>query len=467
MSLAVVATMLGDASLAANATATATTTAAISSARSAPEPPEPDEPVEPDDEVLDLMPVTPTPAVARANGAWTGAQDAEQGAADDWVAAEQTRLDLWGLKTVADVTAADGRTELATAQRKVDRETLILIRLRATEQDRLGVLDDHRTELRRMAAAAFAASPRDDPIGLGSFDEMSRGNRREAALTTVIKDRSTRVEVAHEHWTTAKKAADEQQDVVSAAEAARDEQADLLASFIEVRDGYLRLHGNAEATVGERTDDLAAARKATAEARDERRVARLTATVTGPGFPLVALDAYWRASGNAPCHVSWWLLAGVGWAESGHGTAHGSRLTDTGDTTTDILGIALDGSRNTAAIRDTDGGRLDGDGVWDRAVGPMQFIPGTWGRWAADGNDDGTSDPHNLYDASAAAASYLCDVRGDVNTEMDARVALLAYNRSSPYGLLVVDRGRRYQTMVDLPDVRPADPKPPATTTPG
>ena len=31
--------------------------------------------------------------------------------------------------------------------------------------------------------------------------------------------------------------------------------------------------------------------------------------------------------------------------------------------------------RGFAAIRDTDGGRYDGDPVWDRAVGPMQFIP--------------------------------------------------------------------------------------------
>lgn len=465
LSVAVLATLLGDPGGAADATATNVATAA--SIRSLPQPPEPEEPEEADNDVLDLIAVAPSPALAQADGAWSQAQAAEQDAVDAWGAAEQTRLDLWGLKTLADVTVADARTELAAAQQTVDQEEVTLTRLRAREQDRLDELDVHRVELRRMAAAAFAASPHDDPLGLGTFEQMSRGNRREAAIGTVIEDRSARVEGALARWTDAKKSADEQQEVLSGAEEARDEQADLLASFIQVRDGYLRLHEGAEITVGDRTDDLTDARKATVDARKERRAARLTSTVPALDFPLVAVDAYWTASGNAPCRIPWWLLAGVGRIESGHGTAHGSRLTDTGDTTTRIIGIPLNGTRNTAAIRDTDGGRLDGDSTWDRAVGPMQFIPGTWRRWAADGNDDGISDPHNLYDATAAAANYLCHGRGDLTSDGGARVALMAYNRSVPYGNLVLSQGHRYQAAVDLPDIRPADPAPPPTTTPG
>ncbi len=53
-----------------------------------------------------------------------------------------------------------------------------------------------------------------------------------------------------------------------------------------------------------------------------------------------------------------------------------------------VRGPALSGGA-FSAIRDTDGGRYDGDPVWDRAVGPMQFIPGTWRIWGADGNGDG------------------------------------------------------------------------------
>src|SRR5690606_1890767 len=110
-------------------------------------------------------------------------------------------------------------------------------------------------------------------------------------------------------------------------------------------------------------------------------------------------------AGSAPCRIPWWVLAGVGRVETRHGTAHGSKLTAAGDTTVHILGIPLDGRPGVATIGDTDGGALDGDPTFDRAVGPMQFIPGTWGRWAKDGNADGKADPHNLYDAAAAAAA--------------------------------------------------------------
>ena len=467
MSVAVLATVSGGPVAAADASTMAATAVAAPTTRSAPQPPEPEVEVTADDEVLDLLMVSSSPALGRADGAWNAAQDAEQAAVDAWVDAEQTRLDLWGLKTVADVTVADARTKLDAAQAIVDTETVTLYRLRVTEQDRHDELDGHLAELRMMAAAAFTATSHDDPIGLGTFEQMSLGHRKDTAISTVMSDRSTRVKRAQGRWTVAKAAGDEQQKVLTKAEGARNEQADLLRAFTKVRDGYLRLHDDAEARVADRTDDLAAARTHTVEARDDRRSVRLTSTVPSLGFPLVAADAYWRASGNAPCRVPWWLLAGVGRVESGHGTAHGSRLNDAGDTTTRILGIPLNGTRNTAAIGDTDGGRLDGDGTWDRAVGPMQFIPGTWGRWAADGNGDGISDPHNLYDASAAAARYLCQVRGDINSDVDARIALLAYNRSSPYGLLVVDQGRRYQASVDLPEIGAAAPAPSTSTTPG
>ena len=118
-----------------------------------------------------------------------------------------------------------------------------------------------------------------------------------------------------------------------------------------------------------------------------------------------------------------------------------------------ILGIPLDGRAGTAAIADTDGGRLDDDARWDRAVGPMQFIPGTWGRWAADGNADQEADPHNIYDAAGAAARYLCFSRGDLLTEPQIRNALLAYNRSVPYGTKVLAEGGRYRDALDLPDI--------------
>ena len=149
----------------------------------------------------------------------------------------------------------------------------------------------------------------------------------------------------------------------------------------------------------------------------ERAVARLRVqaaasvaggAVAGLGIPLAALDAYLRAEGalaleRPSCGIRWWMLAGIGRIESNHGRYGGAQLVANGNTAPRIVGIALDGSPGVAAIADSDGGRWDDDSVWDRAVGPMQFIPGTWRRYQVDGNGDGVSDPNNVYDAAYGA----------------------------------------------------------------
>ena len=119
----------------------------------------------------------------------------------------------------------------------------------------------------------------------------------------------------------------------------------------------------------------------------------------------------WRFE-RPECGLRWTGLAGIGKVESGHGTYGGSRLSATGDTSQPIIGIPLDGSAGTAAIGDTDGGELDGDPTTDRAVGPMQFIPGSWRSLGRDGNGDGRADPSNIYDAALAAAGLLCRAVG-------------------------------------------------------
>lgn len=105
-----------------------------------------------------------------------------------------------------------------------------------------------------------------------------------------------------------------------------------------------------------------------------------------------------------------------------------------------IIGIPLNGTNNTQAIRDSDGGRLDRDTVWDRAVGPMQFIPTTWAVSGLDGNGDGIADPQNVHDSAAAAAGYLCAGAGNLSlqTVEGKTKALLSYNRSTAYGLKVM-----------------------------
>ena len=80
------------------------------------------------------------------------------------------------------------------------------------------------------------------------------------------------------------------------------------------------------------------------------------------------------------CGVRWWGIAGISRVEGRHGTYGGTTLEPNGDTTRRIIGIQLNGANETAVVGDSDGGTLDGDPAYDRAVGPMQFIPQTWSR---------------------------------------------------------------------------------------
>ena len=165
---------------------------------------------------------------------------------------------------------------------------------------------------------------------------------------------------------------------------------------------------------------------------EERRLAR----VVGTDFPYVALEAYVSAAADAnrddpACALHWTTLAGIGRIESRHGTYAGGALDRDGNTSVAVIGIPLTGEVGTLVL-DSDGGELDGDAEFDRAIGPMQFIPSTWRRWGRDGNDDGVVDPHNLYDAARSAAAYLC-VRVGLDAEENLREALYSYNHSVPY----------------------------------
>ena len=195
------------------------------------------------------------------------------------------------------------------------------------------------------------------------------------------------------------------------------------------------------------------------------------------GIPAVVLAAYRDAAAQLAqsqpgCHLPVPLLAAIGKVESGH--ARGGRVDANGTAVPPILGPVLNGS-GFAAIPDTDQGVLDGDPVWDRAVGPMQFIPSTWRRWAADGNHDGISDPENVYDASLAAARYLCAGGRDLSTAAGTQSAILSYNYSDAYLRLVSAWLAAYQGgIAEVAAVTPSSPAtgtpttvpPPATSTP-
>lgn len=129
-----------------------------------------------------------------------------------------------------------------------------------------------------------------------------------------------------------------------------------------------------------------------------------TATVPTGWLPL-----YGRAAATCP-GLPWQVLAAVGSVESAHGqsTAPGVR----------------------------DGENFAG------AMGPMQFLAGTWAAYGADGDGDGVKNVYDPDDAVFGAARYLC-ASGGAKTET-LRAALWAYNNADWYVEMVLDLAARY-----------------------
>jgi len=175
------------------------------------------------------------------------------------------------------------------------------------------------------------------------------------------------------------------------------------------------------------------------------------------GIPNMALTAYRNAelkmaAAEPACGVSWNLLAGIGRIESMH--ANGGAVDPRGTAVNPIYGPALDGTLpgNEIIIQSNTGNRA----TYARAMGPMQFLPGTWARYAVDGDGDGIADPQNLFDSTLAAARYLCT--GGLNLRDPAQVmaSILRYNNSMPYAQNVLGWAAAYATgvvPVDLPPI--------------
>jgi membrane-bound lytic murein transglycosylase B len=185
-----------------------------------------------------------------------------------------------------------------------------------------------------------------------------------------------------------------------------------------------------------------------------------TVVVNSPGalgIPTMALSAYRNAermmAGSDPaCGISWNLLAGIGRIESMH--ANGGATDARGTAIRPIYGPTLDGTLpgNEVIVQSNGGGRVS----YARAMGPMQFLPGTWARYASDGDGDGVADPQNLYDATLAAARYLCSGGLNLRDQSQVMAAILRYNNSMPYAQNVLGWAAAYATgviPVDLPPI--------------
>ena len=163
-----------------------------------------------------------------------------------------------------------------------------------------------------------------------------------------------------------------------------------------------------------------------------------TSLAAGPlGVPAINLAAYKNAERilaeqNPACGMPWTLIAGIGRVESTH--AFDGKAGPDGVANPPIYGPVLDGHlAGNNVIRDTDGGALDGITGYDRAVGPTQFLPETWKRYAGDGNGDGKSDPQNLFDAALTTGRYLCDRGLNMRDLGQQTKAILRYNNSMAY----------------------------------
>lgn len=185
------------------------------------------------------------------------------------------------------------------------------------------------------------------------------------------------------------------------------------------------------------------------------------AALVAAGVPPLAARAYVNAAQrafaeNPECAIPLDYLAAFGKIESQHGAAGGGVIQESGDVLPKVLGPPLNGGpfgdHTLAVIRDTDNGEWDSDTVWDRAVGPMQFIPTTWRAMARDGNDDGLTDPHNFFDATYGAAIYLCHgasrVEGGITSEAGQRAGAFGYNQHTPYVDAIMQQKAEYAPFV-------------------
>ncbi|MDT7719261.1 MAG: hypothetical protein QOE94_272 [Mycobacterium sp.] len=175
------------------------------------------------------------------------------------------------------------------------------------------------------------------------------------------------------------------------------------------------------------------------------------------GIPTIAVSAYRNAeqimtASDPACGISWNLLAGIGRIESMH--ANGGAADARGTAIHPIYGPALDGTLpgNEVIVQNNVSGRV----TYARAMGPMQFLPATWARYASDGKGDGVADPQNLYDSTLAAARYLCSGGLNLRDPTQVMTAILRYNNSRSYAQNVLGWAAAYATGVvpiDLPPI--------------
>lgn len=344
------------------------------------------------------------------------------------------------LKTAQATEKRSARALVPLHQRFVDADTKVAL-LSLADGRAAADLEAARDRMKRLAVAGYvtgSAAPVDYLLRATDPQDLVRRN-------TLVKSATEARKHAADGLGVAKRAASQE-----------------LEDAIAARDVAAAAYQQADA---QHTSDAAVVALVQQDIDNKRLLLDLVtaaAPVDPSDIPRLFLDAYrnaaitmWR---RAPaCRVPWTAVAALGKIESNHGRYRDSQLALNGDVWPRILGIPLDGTRS-AAIPDTDLGLLDGDPVWDRAVGPMQFIPSTWRNIGTDGNADGNADPNNAYDAALSTALYLCRAapQGNLDTDEGAlRQAYFSYNHSDAYVDLAITIKASYDAMADSLPAQP------------
>lgn len=283
-----------------------------------------------------------------------------------------------------------------------------------------------KQRLRRLAASALSVGASPASAILGARNPAEARER----LTSIQSIGASVATAARDLEAASRRMSDEARKTAAALDAATTRRAEAQQVLAEAQ----------------RRSDIAT------RALDDARVAAGVGPRAVPDISNRMLVAYlraaqWSAKVAPSCRMTWWVLAAIGRIESGH--AGSVAIGEDGSTSPHIIGIALDGSHGTAVIGDSDGGAFDNDPTYDRAVGPMQFIPTTWASSGVDASGDGVADPHNVYDATFAAARYLCaGARGlPVDTEAGFRAAAFSYNHSAAYVASAWDGSATYREL--------------------
>ena len=126
-------------------------------------------------------------------------------------------------------------------------------------------------------------------------------------------------------------------------------------------------------------------------------------------IPAELLPVYRQAAAKT-CNMPWGVLAAIGSVESDHGRSN-------------LPGVH-DGTNSAGAM------------------GPMQFLAGTWAAYGVDGDHDGDKDVYDPVDAIWGAAAYLC--ANGAGQQERLRDAIWNYNHDGAYVDEVLARAQRY-----------------------